>query len=77
VAEPRRAAVAEKAAGDDRISPAIARVLGEDESALQSGRRSRYSGKPQGEFGGGPAVAVVSQRPASRRRRRNRLDRLG
>jgi hypothetical protein len=43
--EPRRAAVAEEAAGDGRISLAVARVSGEAEQALQSGRRSGYSGR--------------------------------
>jgi hypothetical protein len=43
--EPRRATVAEEAAGDGRINLAVARVSGKAEQAPQSGRRSGYSGK--------------------------------
>jgi hypothetical protein len=43
--EPRRAAVAEEAAGDGRINLAVARVSGKAEQSPQSGRRSGYSGK--------------------------------
>jgi hypothetical protein len=48
--EPRRAAVAEEAAGDGRISLAVARVSGEVEQAPQAGRRSRYSGRLRKEL---------------------------